>query len=215
MTLHIYGRHTSYNVQKVLWLADELELTYLHTQIGGKHGGNDSNEFLELNPMGKVPVVLDGDHSVWESNTILRYLTNKFGESQWQVNNSCERSQYECWMDWSQTVFEPAFIGVFWGYYRTPPHLRDNKAILNSVEQCETCLDILSNQLTTKSYFLGTNLSLADISTGVFLHRLYQIDLKINFPENIHAWYKRLAARPAYFKWSMSDFSELEARLDY
>lgn len=194
---------------------DELELPYQLTQTGGKHGGNDHPDFLAMNPTGKVPVLVDDNQSVWESSTILRYLTNQYGENQWQIEQAGERSLYERWMDWSQSTFEPAFIGVFWGHYRTPPRRRNNEAILDSVKKCESCLGLLSEQLSAKEFLLGPYLSLADISVGVFLHRLYQIDLTIDFPNNIQDWYSRLATRPAYRKWAMSDFTELEGRLDY
>ena len=55
--IEIHGRHTSYNVQKVLWLADELNLEYVHFQIGGRFSGNDTTKFRSMNPLGKVPVI--------------------------------------------------------------------------------------------------------------------------------------------------------------
>lgn len=79
--LKILGRTTSFNVQKVLWLADELSLEYDHIELGGKFGGLDSQEFARLNPMKKVPVLVDEQHSIWESHTILRYLAAKYGDN--------------------------------------------------------------------------------------------------------------------------------------
>jgi glutathione S-transferase len=45
MSVLIYGRDTSYNVQKVLWLLEELEIEYSHKQLGGKFGGLETEEF--------------------------------------------------------------------------------------------------------------------------------------------------------------------------
>ena len=76
--LKILGRATSSNVQKVLWFCDEEGLDYEHdNDIGGPYGGNDTAEYLALNPNGKVPTVIDGDLVLWESNSILRYLARK------------------------------------------------------------------------------------------------------------------------------------------
>ena len=83
MPVLIYGRHTSYNVQKVLWLLEELQIQYQHIQAGGKFGGTDTEEFGKLNPMRKVPVLVDGNKVVWESNTILRYVVDSYGEGKW------------------------------------------------------------------------------------------------------------------------------------
>lgn len=213
--IEIFGRHTSYNVQKVLWLADELGLEYLHTEVGGRFGGNDKQSFLQMNPMGKVPVVRDGEHCIWESNTILRYLADVYSDGNWISSNPYQRSLTDRWMDWSVDQLEPAFVGVFWGYYRTPPDQRDKAKINNSVAQCEACLSALHQQLDNHSFLLGNTLCVADIATGVFLHRLHAIDLTIKMPENVRRWYNHLSARDGYRRWVMSDFTELKGRSDY
>lgn len=214
-SVHLFGRHTSYNVQKVLWLLDELDISYEHTQIGGKFGGNDTKEFLAMNPLGKVPVLKHSDRIVWESNTIVRYLASEFSESDWISSEAYERALQERWMDWSIDRFESAFVGVFWGHYRTPPEQRDIVSITQAVNDCQSCLQLLDNELQGKSYLLGAKPCVADIATGVFLYRLINIDLDINIPANVMLWYERLSERPAFTKWAMSDFTELRGRAGY
>ena len=217
----ILGRHTSYNVQKVLWFADELGIEYQHRQIGGRHGGTDSSEFLKLNLNRKVPVLIHGQIVVWESNTILRYLAELVDASgmataaKWYGDNAHQRSLVSRWMDWSIDKLEPAFVGVFWGYYRTPESKRNTNAIADSIEKYENSLGVLSEQLATNEFILGQSISLADVVAGVFIHRLYVLDLGISFPDNIQSWYQRLTRRQSYEKWVMSDFSELKGRSDY
>lgn len=215
MSVLIYGRDTSYNVQKVLWLLEELNVEYRHIQLGGKFGGTESEEFKRLNPMRKVPVLVDGDNVVWESNTILRYLVNAYGDGEWREERAYERSKYERWMDWSQCQFDPAFVGVFWGYYRTPDDLRDMNAVNESIDRCLNCLAKLDEQLKDKEYLMGDRLTLADIATGVFIYRLVQIGLDIKLPKHVARWFQRLKNLPGYQKWVMRDFSELKGRLAY
>ena len=215
MPITLYGRHTSYNVQKILWLADELGLEYRHIELGGKPGDTQSDEFGRLNPMRKVPVLVDNDRAIWESNTILRYLVKAYGSNQWQQQDAYQNSLVERWMDWAQTRFEPAFVGVFWGYYRTPEEKRDMSAVNNSLDDCLFCLSRLDDQLATAQFLAGDQLSLADIATGVFLHRLVEIDLNVILPDRVLSWYERLQQRSAYRRWVMSDFSSLHGRLQY
>ena len=215
MAIVIYGRHTSYNVQKVLWLLDELGLAYQHIELGGKPGDTETEAFGKLNPMRKVPVLVDNDHVIWESNTILRYLANSYGSRQWKVEDAYQRSLFERWMDWSQTIFDPAFVGVFWGYYRAPVALHDLKAIKKSIKGCKNCLAKLDHQLASSQYLAGENLSLADISTGIYIYRLVEMDLNIKLPKNVENWYKYLRGSKAYQRWVMSDFSSLKGRLEY
>uniref|UniRef100_UPI0028B137AD glutathione S-transferase N-terminal domain-containing protein n=1 Tax=Mixta calida TaxID=665913 RepID=UPI0028B137AD len=59
--LKVWGRKTSSNVQAVMWCIGELGLPYQRVDIGHKYGGNQSPEFLAMNPNGLVPVLHDGD----------------------------------------------------------------------------------------------------------------------------------------------------------
>lgn len=213
--LKIYGRHTSYNVQKVLWLADELKLSYRHIETGGRFGGTDSAEFIRMNPMGKVPVLAHGENVVWESNTIVRYLAHSFGKDIWISSTPFQRSQEERWMDWSIEKLEPAFTGVFWGYYRTPADDRDEIAIIQSVADCELCLSKVEKQLANSRFLVRDVPTVADIAVGVYLHRLHSIDVDITFPQPVKIWYEDLAKRAGYKRWVMSDFTELFGRSEY
>lgn len=215
MSITLYGRHTSYNVQKVLWLLDQLKLDYQHIELGGEPGDTETDEFGKLNPMRKVPVLTDGAKTIWESSSILRYLARQYGDNQWNTVDAYQQSLVERWMDWSQTRFEPAFVGVFWGYYRTPETSRNMKAVNKSLNICLYCLDRLDEQLDDQKFLLGNSLSLADITTGIFLYRLVEIDLNVTLPAQVASWYQRLQELPGYKRWAMSDFSSLQGRLAY
>ena len=215
MSITLYGRHTSYNVQKVLWFLDQLELDYQHIELGSSPGDTETKEFGKLNPMRKVPVLADDEKIIWESNSILRYLASSYGSNQWLPQDAYQRSLVERWMDWSQTRFEPAFVGVFWGYYRTPKALRNMEAINKSLDDCVYCLDRLDEQLGDQEYLLGDTLSMADITAGIFLYRLVEIDLDISLPACVARWYQELQKFPGYKRWPMSDFSSLLGRLAY
>jgi glutathione S-transferase len=165
--------------------------------------------------MKKVPVLVDGEKVIWESNTILRFLVSSYGSGTWKENDAYKCSQFERWMDWSQSKFEPAFVGVFWGYYRTPTNLQNKKEIDKSIELCIYCFMKINQQLKDQKYLLGNNLSLADITSGIFIYRLVEVGLSIELPKNVINWYNRLQELHGYQKWVMSDFSELRGRLEY
>ncbi|WP_431036979.1 glutathione S-transferase [Pseudomonas yamanorum] len=120
--LQVWGRRSSFNVQKVMWLIGELDLAHQHIPAGGQHGIKDSTEFLSMNPHGRVPVIKDDDGTVvWESHSILRYISARHGQSDFWNDDPAQRSQADRWMDWSQTSLQPAFLnGVFWGFLNRP-----------------------------------------------------------------------------------------------
>jgi len=100
--LTVWGRKSSFNVQKVMWLVGELGITHEHMPAGGDFGGLDTPAFLAMNPHGHVPVIRDGDVVVWESHAILRYLAAAYGQGRFWTDSPAERSQADRWMDWSQ-----------------------------------------------------------------------------------------------------------------
>ncbi|SVC50917.1 uncharacterized protein METZ01_LOCUS303771, partial [marine metagenome] len=75
--LRLLGRETSGNVQKVLWLLEELGLDYSREDYGRQFENTADAAYLSLNPTGKVPTLVDGATVVWESNSILRYLCGR------------------------------------------------------------------------------------------------------------------------------------------
>ena len=119
--LKVWGRRSSFNLQKVMWLVGELGLPHEYIPAGGDLGLNDTPEFLAMNRHGRVPVIDDDGSVVWESQTILRYLAAKYGRGRFWSDDPGERSLAERWMDWSQASLQADFLmGVFWGFYRTP-----------------------------------------------------------------------------------------------
>jgi glutathione S-transferase len=212
----IWGRRSSFNVQKVLWLADELGLAYEHVPAGGDYGRLEEPHFRELNPHGLVPVLQDGDLSVWESHAILRYLAARYGAADFWPADPAARSYADRWMDWSQTALQPAFLGgLFWGYYRTPEAQRDWPQIRNALTRCEGLFRRLDEALSGRAFLLGERLSLADIPAATSLYRYFELDLHRPALPQVEAWYERLTGRPAYQRNVMLPFDELRGKLDF
>jgi glutathione S-transferase len=76
--IRVWGRRSSVNVQKVLWTLAELDIPFVRETVGGSFGGNRDADFLRMNPSGLIPVILDGDVTMFESNAIVRYLAARY-----------------------------------------------------------------------------------------------------------------------------------------
>lgn len=214
--LRIWGRRNSANVQKVLWLVDELGLAYEHVPAGGSFGRLDEPAFGALNPNRMIPVIEDDGQVVWESHAILRYLAAAHAHEAYWPKDPFERSLADRWMDWCATAWQPAFLGgVFWGFYRTPEAERDEPAIRRSIELCSQLMGLLDRQLAAHPYLAGDHLSLADIPIGASLYRYFELDIERPPLPHVEAWYARLQARPAYRQNVMLPFDELKGRLAF
>ncbi len=214
--LTVWGRRSSFNLQKVMWLVSELGIEHRHIQAGGQFGGLDTPEFRAMNPVGRVPVIDDNGTIVWESHAILRYLAARHGRARFWSDDPAERSQADRWMDWSQTALQPDFlVGVFWGNYRTPEPQRNWAIIRDKIARCAQHFELLDNILGHRPFLRGNSLTLADIPAGTSLYRYFELEIDRPTVPNVEAWYRRLQERPAYREHVMVPFSELLGRLDY
>ena len=213
--LRIWGRRTSFNVQKVMWLVGELGLEHQRIPAGGDFGGLADPAFLAMNPHGRIPVIDDDGVVVWESHAILRFLTARHGRGRFWSGDPAVRSRTDEWMEWSQTALQTAFLdGVFWSSYRTPELQRDASAIAAAIARCAEHMRMLDRQLARSPYLSGEDLGLADIPAGAILFRYFELDIERPEVPNVEAWYERLKARDAYRTHVMVPFGELFGRLD-
>ena len=210
--IKLFGRQTSFNVQKVCWLLGELELPFEHEELGGRFGGLTSSDFGALNPHRKVPVLKDDELVIWESHSILRYLAAAYGGESWWPASPKERSHIDRWLDWHATRLQPDFMTLFWGFYRQPQATRNWRAISAARSALEASYLILDAELVSKPFVAGATLSLADIATGATLFRYFGMGLDVARPPHVAAWYERLKERPAYQQHIMTSFQELRAR---
>ncbi|WP_110708643.1 glutathione S-transferase [Salinicola sp. CR57] len=214
--LTIWGRESSYNVQKVLWLADEIGLDYRHRPAGGEQGGLDDEAFLAMNPNGRIPVIEEGETIVWETHAILRYLASAHGGQDFRRASPAAQSLIDRWLDWSLSELEPAFFGgIFWGFYRTPGDQHDDVAIERSLAKCDRLYRLLDERLAQSPFLSGDRLGLADIPAGTTLYRYFELEIPRPSLPNVEAWYRRLQQRPHYQRHVMRPFGELYGRLTY
>jgi glutathione S-transferase len=214
--LTIWGRKSSFNLQKVMWLVGELQLEHRHIEAGGQFGGLETPEFRAMNPHGKVPVIDDGGTIVWESHAILRYLAARYGRGSFWQDDPGARSLSDRWMDWAHTTLQPDFLsGVFWGFYRTPEAQRNLPAIKNKIALCTQHFMLLDQHLKGRAFMLGDALTLADIPLGTHLYRYFNLEIERPPVSNVEAWYARLQDRKAYRAHVMLPFAELYGRLDF
>lgn len=214
--LTVWGRRSSFNVQKVMWLIGELGVEHRHIQAGGRFGGLDTPEFRAMNPHGRVPLIDDNGTIIWESHAILRYLAARHSQGRFWSKDPGERSQSERWMDWSQTALQPdLLLGVFWGFYRTPEPQRNWPPIHDKVARCALHFQLLDQMLADRRFLCGNTLTLADIPAGTSLYRYFELEIERPSIPNVTAWYRRLQERRAYREHVMVPFTELRGRLDY
>ncbi|HUP98613.1 MAG TPA: glutathione S-transferase [Usitatibacter sp.] len=194
--LRIWGRLSSVNVQKVVWCADELGLPYERLDAGGKFGGNDTPEYLAMNPNGLVPVIEEDGFVLYESNAIVRYLAAR-SPSGLFPSELRQRAGVDRWMEWQSTNYTPAMGPAFWQLVRTPAAQRDAAAVDASRAKSEKLTGVLDAHLAASRYLMGDAFTAADIVVGCAAHRWLNLPMERESRPHVERWYTELKARPS------------------
>ncbi|MEO7742523.1 MAG: glutathione S-transferase family protein [Usitatibacter sp.] len=196
MMLRIWGRVSSVNVQKVVWCADEIGLAYERIDVGGRFGGNDTPEYLVMNPNGLVPVIDDEGFVLSESNAIVRYLAAKHSPDGLWPDDLRRRADVDRWMEWQSTAYTPAMWAAFWQLVRTPEDRRDTKAIESSIAKTDKLSAVLDAQLASRRFLCGEAFTAADIVVGCAAHRWLSLPVERSPRPHLERWYADLKSRP-------------------
>ncbi len=195
----VWGRSTSSNVMKVVWLLEELGLPYERRDVGGAFGKTDTPEYRAMNPTGLVPTLQEDGFALWESNAILRYLCAAHApDTPLFPAEPRVRGDIDRWMDCQQTQLNRPQGVVFIGMVRTPPEQRDPTALAQGVAEAGRAWALLETPLGRHPFISGDALSLADIAWGVHVHRWFSMAIDRPASPNLRRWYDRLLERPAY-----------------
>ena len=196
MTIKIFGRKSSCNVQKVIWLCSELKIDFETKDYGGKYGRTKEEAYKSLNPNSTVPLIEDEGFFLYESNAIIKYLSNKYNYLKLEDHKMIAKRDQ--WMDWAGfTLAAPCAI-ITLNLILLPPEKRDTSKVSKAKEQVLSLLKILNNQLGDNQYLLGQEFSLADIPAGCWYNRCLKLDFDLSSFKGISAWGARLSKRKAF-----------------
>lgn len=200
--IKILGRDNSINVRKVLWLCDELNITYEREDWGRGFRSTQEAEFLELNPNATIPVVIDEDFVMWQSNSIIRYLANAYGGGVLYPTDVKQRAEIDKWIDWQGIELNNSWTYALMHYFRKSEQHQDLNLVQQSVQAWTRNMFILDQQLAkTAAYVVGEDFTLADIVIGLSVQRWYLTPFEKPIYKNVQSYYERLSLREAYMRW--------------
>lgn len=194
--LRVWGRLSSINVRKVVLCAQVLELPFERIDAGLSFGVVNTPAYRAKNPNGLVPLLEDGDFTLWESNAIVRYLCCRAGSALYPQDLR-QRFDAERWMDWQQTALNRVSGGAFLQWIRTPEAQRDPAAIAASVAATEPLFAQLDEHLSRHAFMAGDALTMADIPIACEVHRWWGLPQPRPAWPHLERWYAHWLALPA------------------
>jgi glutathione S-transferase len=190
MTMSIVLYHHPFSrAATVLWMLEEIEVPYELRYVDLLKGGQKAPEILALNPMGKLPILTDGDAVVTESAAIGLYLADRYsyGRLAPRVDDP-RRATYLRWSLFAPSVIEPGALAKVsnWPFKEGQAGWGSPEAMLSAIESA----------ITGRSFILGDDFSMADCIFGGTVRYMLAFKMLESRPA-FAAYVERIAARPA------------------
>ena len=193
--LKVLGRKTSGNVQKVLFLLEEIGAEYEREDYGRQFENTKTSDYLAMNPTAKVPTLVDGNTVVWESNTILRYFAATRAPGLTGADPA-EKAEVERWMDFLLAAVNPGYMAAFKGSKLEPS---ERPAGFDAdVSDLHAQMRIVDGHLEGKKFVALGKLTVADIALAPIIARCLAFPLERPSMPALEAWCKAMSARPAF-----------------
>ncbi|MCQ2031327.1 glutathione S-transferase family protein [Stutzerimonas zhaodongensis] len=208
LTLHHLENSRS---QRVLWLLEELQLPY---EI--KRYARDPNTMLapvelrKVHPLGKSPVITDGELTLAESGAILEYLVERYGEGRLApAANTADQLRYRYWMHYAEgSAMPPLLLRLVFNRISNGPMPFFIRPVARAIAkganqafigpQLKLHLDYMESELDKSQWFAGEDFSVADIQMSFPLEAAQSRGgLDERYP-NLTAFLQRIRERPAY-----------------
>ena len=195
MTVKIYGP-TASRAARALWAVNELGVPFEHVPIEMKD--IKSPEFLAINPNGKVPVMVDGSLTLFESMAINLYLAKKYNKNGLYPASVEDQALAEQWSFWGMTEVEKSLLTILIDMFMTAPDKRKPDVVADALKALPKPFGVLNGALQGREYLLGSKFTVADLNLASICSWSRPIKYDFTPFPNVGAWLDRCLSRPAY-----------------
>ncbi len=193
ITLYFAPRTRSVRVR---WLLEELGLPY---ELRRVTFNVPTKIFAQDTPLGKLPVIEDGDVTICESGAIVEYILERYGDGRLApAIGSPLRGEFLQWIHFAEgTAFPPLGVIVWHTFYQQDAE-RNSGAVATARERAGAALDFVERALAGKDHLLGAEFSAADVMMGFTLVAARLLGVLDERYPNLTRYLARLEARPAF-----------------
>ena len=201
--LTFYHHPYSSNAQKVRLLLEEMGVPFQPVLVNLQKGEQSLPPFLAINPFGAVPAIDHDGFPLAESNTILRYLAQVFGQKELYPDDLKDRARIDQAMDFTSAHISRWLAILNWHQVIAPMmDLPSNPQAIKEAEvQLQRYLPKLERSLkTAKPFIAGPHYTIADISFVPLLAQALRLEVDFHAHPLVHAYAERVLDRPAWKK---------------
>lgn len=185
--LTLYSYPISGNCYKVRLLLEMLHLPYTEVNVDLLAGYNLKPEFKQLNPRGQVPVLSDGEVTLWDSLAILVYLARRYGNGQWLPTDPVAEAQVMQWLAVSENE-------LLYGLARSRAIVKLGRPFVLETCQAEgkAGLSVLEQHLAQRSWLVTEQPTIADLACYPYVVLAPEGNIDLAPYPAVQAWLKRV-----------------------
>ena len=179
-----------------IWAAEEMNLDYQHVPTSFR-GDNQTDEYLLINPNGRIPALVDGDLTLFESMAINLYLAKQYGPHLIPGADGDEARTLQ-WSVWGISEIEPLQMQIVVQRFFTPEAQRDASVIERASNGLKRPLNVLNATLLNRAYLLGDTFTLADLNLSGVMDLLKMLEFDFSDVPAVQSWLAKCYARESY-----------------
>ena len=180
---------------RVRWTLQEIGVPFEAEQVRLPAGENRTSEFLQLNPAGKLPVLVDGDLVLTESVAIVLYLAEKYPQKQLFPTTAHERADAYRWLLFAATELEQPLWRIARNEFVYPEAQRVAADIPNARREAEAAAAIVDAHLQGRAFIVTERVTVVDFVMAYTLDWAGQAGC-LDGCSNAAAYLQRMYARP-------------------
>ena len=182
---------------RVIWLCEELKIPYEVINIDFAPEYRFGKDYGKLNPLGKVPTLVDEETIMSESGAMLQYVLDKFGGGRLQPGaDESSRAAFLQWCWFGEATFTRPISEIV-NHKRNFPENPKQDVIDEMKKRCRACMNVVEKEMEGKDYILGNDFSAADIMIGYNFVPYTRYTEEALSP-NVASYFERLSSREAF-----------------
>ena len=200
----LYTHQDSANGRKVLAISYYLKLEPEIIRVNIYQGEGQNPGYLKINPFGKIPTLVQDEFILWESNAILQYIAEKYGDFQLSAKNSKNKADIARWLFWESAHWQPAVSAVLApavGHHLLPNVIPMPSADPNwKHQEFYRWVIYLNSHLKQRLFLLNDGLTIADFAVASMMTYFRFSKFPFNEFPALRDWYKRIESLDAWKK---------------
>lgn len=195
--LKLYDHPLSGNCYKVRLLLSHLGVPYERITVDIFKGENKTEEFKKLNPNLKIPVIIDGDLVLWESNAIVLYLAKKYSPNPYYTEEISTFGLICQWLIFGKSSIDPNLAVARFLTRFANEEVRDSHILKRCQELGHLVLKILNDHFENNE-FLVNSYSIADIACFPYVDKAEEGGISLSSFPPVRNWCERIYSQPGY-----------------